>query len=44
LDSGTVGYSLIGVDSLRRFLAAKIFLEELLNLGDTSRTTNEDDL
>ena len=44
LDSGTIGDGLIGVDSLRGFLATEVFLEELLDSGDTSRTTDEDDL
>ena len=44
LDSGTVGNSFIGVDTLGRLLAAEVLLEELLDLGDTSGTTNEDDL
>ena len=43
LDGSTVSDSLIGVDTLRGFLAEAL-LEELLNLGDTSRTTHEDDL
>ena len=44
LDSGTVGNSLIGVDALGGLLATEEFLEELLNLGDTGRTTDKDDL
>ena len=44
LDSGTVGNSLIGVDTLGRLLATEELLEELLDLGDTGRTTNENDL
>jgi hypothetical protein len=36
--------SLIGVDTLGRLLAAEELLEELLDLGDTSGTTDEDDL
>lgn len=44
LDSGTIGNSLVGVDALRRLLAVKVFLKELLNLGDTGGTTNKDDL
>lgn len=44
LNGGTVRDSLIRVDSLRGLLAIKELLEELLNLGDTSRSTNENDL
>ena len=36
LNGGTVGDSLIRVDSLGRFLATEEFLEELLNFRDTS--------
>lgn len=43
LDGSTVGNSLIGVDTLRGFLT-EVLLQELLNSGDTSRTTNKDDL
>lgn len=35
---------LIGVDALRGFLAVEEVLEEGLDLGDTSRATNENDL
>jgi hypothetical protein len=44
LNSGTVGNGLIGVDSLGRLLAVEVILEELLDLGDSGRTTNEDNL
>lgn len=44
LDSGTVGNSLVGVDTLRRLLAVEVLLEELLNLGDSSGTADKDDL
>lgn len=44
LDGGTVGNGLIGVDTLGRLLATEELLEELLNLGDTSRTSDENDL
>ena len=37
----TIGNRLIGVDTFRRLLATKELLEELLNLGDTGRATNE---
>ena len=40
LDGSTKGNCLIGVDTLRRLLAKEL-LEELLNLGDTSRPTDE---
>ena len=41
LNGGTIGNCLIGVDTLRRLLATKELLEELLNLGDTRRATDE---
>lgn len=44
MDGGTVGNGLIGVDTLGRLLATEELLEELLNLGDTSRTSDENDL
>jgi hypothetical protein len=44
LDSGTVGNSLIGVDALLKLLATEEVAEELLDLGDTSGTTNKNDL
>jgi hypothetical protein len=44
LDSGTVGSDLIWVDTLGRLLAAEVLLEELLDLGNTSGTTNKDNL
>lgn len=44
LDSGTVGNSLIGVDALLELLATEEVAEELLNLGDTGRATNKDNL
>jgi hypothetical protein len=44
LDGSTVGDSLVGVDTLGRLLAVKVLLEELLDLGDTGGTTNENDL
>ena len=44
LDSGTVGNGLIGVDALLELLAIEEVDEELLDLGDTGRTTDEDDL
>ena len=43
LDSGTVGNSLVRVDTLRGLLV-EVLLEELLDLGDTSRTSNKNDL
>ena len=43
LNSRTIGNSLVGVDSLGRFLA-EVLLEELLNLRDTSGTADEDNL
>lgn len=44
LDGSTVGDGLIGVDTLGGLLAAEVLLEELLDLGDTGRTADEDDL
>ena len=44
LDGGTVGNSLIGVDGLLELLAVEELAEELLDLGDTGRTTDKDDL
>ena len=43
LDSGTVGNGLIGVDGLVGVLVEEIG-DELLDLGDTGRTTDEDNL
>ena len=43
LDGSAVRDSLVRIDSLRGLLA-EILLEELLDLGDTGRTTDEDDL
>jgi len=44
LDGSTVGDSLIGVDGLVGLLAVEEVGDELLNLGDTGGTTDEDDL
>jgi len=44
LDSGTVGDGLVRVDTLGRLLAVKVVLEELLDLGDSGRSTNKDNL
>lgn len=44
LDGSTVGNSLIGVDGLAGLLAVEEVGDELLDLGDTSGTTDEDDL
>jgi len=43
LNGSTISNSLIRVDALGR-LFSEVFLEELLDLGNTGRTTNEDDL
>ncbi len=44
LDGRTVRDGLVRVDALGGLLAAKVLLEELLNLGDTGGATDEDDL
>jgi hypothetical protein len=44
LNSGTIDNGLIWVDRLGGLFSAEEFLDELLDLGDTSRTTEEDDL
>jgi hypothetical protein len=44
LDGSTVGNGLIGVDGLAGLLAVEEVGNELLDLGDTSGTTDEDDL
>ena len=44
LNSSTIGNCLIGVDTLGRLPAIKVLLQELLNLGNTSGTTDEDNL
>ena len=44
LDGGTVGDGLIGVDALLELLATEEVRQELLDLGDTGRATNEDNL
>jgi hypothetical protein len=41
LDGSTVRNGLIRVDTLGRLLAAKVLFKELLDLGNTSGTTNE---
>jgi hypothetical protein len=44
LNSGTIDNGLIWVDRLGGLFSAEEFLDELLDLGDTSRTTDKDDL
>jgi hypothetical protein len=44
LNSGSVGDGLVRVDSLGRLLAVEVLLKKLLNLGDTGRTTDENNL
>ena len=44
LEGSAPSDSLIGVDSLGGFLAVEEVLEEGLDLGDTGRATNEDNL
>jgi hypothetical protein len=41
LNGSTVGNSLVGVNATVGFLAIEEFLNKLLNLGDTSRSTNQ---
>lgn len=41
LNSGTVGDSLIRVDSLGRLLAVEVLLEKLLDLGNASGSSDE---
>lgn len=44
LNGGTVGDGLVGVDALLELLATEEVAEELLDLGDTGRTTDKHDL
>jgi len=44
LYSGTIGDSLIRVDTLVGGLATKVVRDELLNLGDASRSSHQDNL
>lgn len=44
LNGGTESNSLIGVDTLGSLLAVKVLLDQRLDLGDTSGTTNENDV
>lgn len=44
LDGSSVGNGLIGVDTLRRSLAVEVLLEEGLDLGNSGRSTNENNL
>lgn len=44
LDGSTVGDGLVGVDALLELLATEEVAEELLDLGDTGRATDKDDL
>ena len=44
LDGGTVSNSLIGVDGLVEGTATEELADEGLDLGDTGRTTDEDDI
>lgn len=44
LDGSTVSDSLVRIDALLELLAVEEVAQELLNLGDTGRATNEDNL
>ena len=44
LNGGSVGNGLIGVDSTRGLLSVEELLDELLNLGDSSGSSDENDL
>jgi len=44
LDGGTIGDGFVGVNASAGFLAIEEFLEELLDLGDTSGASDQDDL
>jgi hypothetical protein len=44
LNGGTVSDGLVRVDTLGRLLSVEKVLEELLNLGDTGRSSDQDDL
>ena len=44
LNSGTISDGFIWVDRFGRLFAAEEFLDELLDLGDTGRTADENDL
>ena len=44
LDGSTVSNGLIRVDTLGRLLSVEEVLEELLNLGNTGGTSDQDDL
>ena len=44
LDCSAESDGLIGVDASGRFLSVEEFLDQLLNLGDTSGSSDEDDL
>jgi len=44
LNGGTEGNGLIGVDTLAGLLTGEELLEKSLNLGDTGRTTNKNDV
>jgi len=43
LDGSTIGHSLIRIDTLVGFLSIEELLNHVLDLGDTGRTTNQDD-
>jgi len=44
LNGGTISNSLVGVNTAVRFLTIEEVFHELLDLGDTGRSTNKDDL
>jgi hypothetical protein len=44
LYGSAIGDGFVGVNALGGFLAAEVFFEKLLDLGDTSRAANKNDL
>ena len=44
LNGGSVGDSFVGVDGLVEFFAVEVVLEELLDLGDSSGSSDQNDV